>query len=870
MELTQLKEQIEMNELLQTCMNLLDPEFPQENIPQIKMDLVQRPNFCNIVLTFVLYENNFSHDIEKYRKQIEVSLLKLLFQVFTMPTNDFVNFPCLDLAKQYFEKKTEFLYEMAIFIAYLDPQSFPEYLSYFYELISSNFELNSSKFLFLLTSICQYDFHFFYYKTASFLQEILNSQLFYSTNYNSLFSQAVFTSFNCYYSLSNSDFQNTLEKDQKPIEIAMKILTFIDQSVCPQIIPDNAFNAFNEIVKYITTVLRILLPYNDIEEEKKNLFQQLFPEIYPLFIDFCLNILKKDPYQSSETCSLIIKELHDRIEFVDSSFFQSLIEICLLGLNTIDIEGSIDNPPQFYGLLFDKNYKNCEINDCRMQSTLLLHTLFKNEKDSFIQIIFQNDEVDSTTKIYIFSSFIQRLIDNNEIIEENFKGNLQKIAEYLSQLDESGDDFKNVIFQLMQLYFASILPYFGVGSEFPYDITSIDPDNLSTIEQSALSLYFRLISNSIKMGFDDFKTSEILNFLKVNSSLCLDDCANTGFSLLVRFLPEEAAQTINEDILTILTTIKEKLSMDLSEEDSTSFQDYLNQYIPILSSYIESAPNCIDTGSILPLFYEILNSLYDTSFDYDEFLIAPIGFVKSKETIVPFVLFYLLPIIETTDFDYVLDSLLRPLSVSLDTNYQAFDMDIGDGLLLSHKFLQVIIQRFSEGQEGNFPFETNDLESLVLVLIQIIEKTSELPQDLLNPLIELISQRILIYEHPNNVDLISFFLLMSSICTRYFYIPSDDIINKWISCCDIGCFFTNYMRCLTGIGFLTLSTKTDYRKQELNERGNALILNQNPKIDINSEEFSSFSIFISNSEPDFRLLLGFPSNFVIDDSMNVV
>ena len=191
-----------------------------------------------------------------------------------------------------------------------------------------------------------------------------------------------------------------------------------------------------------------------------------------------------------------------------------------------------------------------------------------------------------------------------------------------------------------------------------------------------------------------------------------------------------------------------------------------------------------------------------------------------------------------------------------------FDIDTGEGILLSHRFIQVILQRFSENP---LPFETSDLQSLVLILIQIIEKNAELPQELLDPLIDIVSQRILTYEDPNNVDLVSLLLLLSSICTRYGFVPSEDIINILIVCSDSGFFFTNYMRCLFGIGFLAISTKTDFRKQELIEKGNALILNQCPKIDINSEEFADFSMFNSDLSPDFHLLLGFSGNFVIEE-----
>ena len=214
--------------------------------------------------------------------------------------------------------------------------------------------------------------------------------------------------------------------------------------------------------------------------------------------------------------------------------------------------------------------------------------------------------------------------------------------------------------------------------------------------------------------------------------------------------------------------------------------------------------------------------------------------MKNIETINLYTILYILPILSSQDFDYNIDSLLIPLSISLDTLFQAFDVDT-DGSLLGHKFISVVLERFSEATtSGKIPFELNDLESIILVLIQIIEKCSPIPPEIIGPLIEISTNAILSFEQMNSADLVSFFLLLSSICTKYEYVPSEELVNRFIECCDAGFFYTNFMRCITAVGLISISQTTDYRKEEMISRANALITNTIPNIDLNSDDFNEF------------------------------
>ena len=848
-------------EFLEMIVRLTDPSTDQSTIPELYQNLTSRVNFVYFVLQYISgnlvpqTSEPIILNFEKYINSIEYKR-----QLITFP--DY--FPLL---VQCFENRpiNQDLYAFAM-------EDNPSYLEYYGNLCERVQQNPTQHGLCLLL----FGTHFLLYQpTVEYLPLIIE----------------------CIQKLINE-----IESSTNEFEVARSIFLGLQavHTIINKIPSENSEELFAVIVSFAETLLTRQNMNDHIGLVYKKCYQILhqvsvesgvFQEILPLNIQAITYTAMNYKDNGNSLIVYLLKLISLEFEKIDftNEIVDSIIHMIVICAPITNIEEMKVNPEQFYTSLFERDFCIYKFTDPCIQEYIghFIFQLSEIDLGMTIESLFETRQDEESPiflkyKIFLFYSLIQCRIneaENDIDFSEDFQLISVKLNEMFSTPCPDGEDEE--IFQLFIYLLHTLAPI--VTDDFsPIVENFLQYDKESIEGTTKISLFFRLVYNSLTLNQTFFQNVETLEIIMENKEFSLGNDFIKAYSALAKHLPNECAAYVNDYISSLLDELQSVIEIAI---ESRNAPDNYWTIISSLYDVIKNIPDHIDLAYFFGRYISFIPDLINGDLDIvSYFEIFPL-FANSSHFFYAYIeaIFQIFKILKITSY---LDDICRPFAVGLSQNMDLMKEEIGGELgnkTYAALYLENAIERLSHlnpvhddsgggdqviFQIGSIDYNevfSVDYESILLIAIQIIQKV-EVPQEYLQALCQVIVGKL---NHSSNQiqDQIISCELFASLLPIHPELVPQEIIDLMYELSSNGYIQISYHRALFGTAFLYLSTINEEKKEEYQQIGIAILHNDIP---LNQLYISECRDFNYQSYPDFKDIPMFQAQlFVasnIDDS----
>ena len=823
---------------------LSNPQTNQALIPQIYLDLISRKNFGFIFLNYM------ANKLSRQPNPAHVTNLQKV--LFSTPTSIYIlNYDYFDVAVECFENAKN---SQQSFTQILSQHSnYPTYLQYLEELFSSE---NKNPHI---VSLLIFAMNVLFPESEAEADHFL-------TMY-----------FECVnYFISN----NLLHRPDNEFEVARSIENLFQHiGFIIKHIPARTIEYYEFILKFLETITQITSMNAILADMYNAALNNIctcpdLSEIYPTLIELGTFMAEHFLNFSDTFNRRILSSLNlnfNKLAFEDEEQLVSLIHFLILATKVEVDQNMKANPEQFYTTLFELDFTEFIplVQNCREFSPIIFSKLADKQEigmGALLEAIFTERENESDDdKVYILCSLAQ--IRFNYLYVKAFKTIPGKILEDLNLIGQyiieciGVQGLEDYSYLLMYSVICTVNDE-DAYSQFPVDVTSQE----DTLEiRTALSLYFRMLSNSIIYGHDTFKTDESVAFVLENKHLALGNDADRAYGVLTKYLPDNSGPFI----LDYLSGQMEKLQAVLQDYTDES-ENILVDIIRSINDVIKHMFKFLNFSQFMETYLQFLPMIQDKTSEtaeylsvFPSFLDVPANFPQYMELI-----FYLFD--DSRMYCYIND-VCRDFAVSIDENNQFLSTLKEEGKTYAMVFLEKSIQLLSQtfslevipgtqiqvSSQYFSQIESLDYESVILVAIKIVQ-TQELPNDLIQAFCEAVLEKM----GRNHDDLMEQFIgceFFAGLLPKHPEFIPPEINELMIYLMQQGTIRRSYHRALFGIAmtFISRLATDEEAKQMFGSLATSLLTGQQQfdECEIDLENFSN-EIFTSGY-PNYQFLNGF-------------
>ncbi|EAX93353.1 hypothetical protein TVAG_496750 [Trichomonas vaginalis G3] len=491
-------------------------------------------------------------------------------------------------------------------------------------------------------------------------------------------------SLSSFFSMYSSYSQNL---DPNPQFHLLEIsLEYMDLFAQPDLIFTESGNLISSISYFF---MRFDHHFDSIIKENTNIIHSFFEKSISL-----LQILLSTE-NNSDVQSSLIYVLGDLVKYQTDEEIQAILPLLILGLVYSDFASILNDPEQFFNVLFDFNSSTdmyATDNDLRTNCAAYLIKLY-NETDD-IQHIYDLFTIASENNkifefIYLFSSLIQYLIDINAKMEDDVEDIL---AALISLSSES--ELKNCFFFL----FYSILPFFGNLEVIPEMYKHIQ--GLVNVEESIVksqvTLLFRAIRNSIYLDQKEFLNKETFDNIWEAKDLILNNEFELTCSKFILKLPKELTvdSKIFESAQQLVNGLYDRIFEilnELNDENEKELEYIMNKEGNNINYILKSIPQC----AVIPEIFEkqliVLEKIREYDYSRDG-LVSAVSPLALYPEAYPFYMQYMFNVIDNfgDTYSFFIYDIGRYLYVLFDKNPDILEI-IDGNVYIVQNFLEKFI-----------------------------------------------------------------------------------------------------------------------------------------------------------------------------------
>jgi hypothetical protein len=373
--------------------------------------------------------------------------------------------------------------------------------------------------------------------------------------------------------------------------------------------------------------------------------------------------------------------------------------------------------------------------------------------------------------------------------------------------------------------------------EFPMEIP--DPKDEKCESRVILTIFSRFVRNSLVFGYQTIASDENIAIILSNIYNFLDNEGIMTFCSLLEYFPEKVTEYSNDFASDMLDIIK-----DRCENGSYSDQDLVHTTAYSVEIVMNLVPTSLDLPALFEKYLEIASICYNSGLNSFQWLEFPSSILYSEEAL-PCVVEYVKMLMKFANIRHMnmfVNDLARPLAFFLDDGYESMmeDTEFGEhsgrvGIIFIEVMLEVLPRLIEV-----------DLESIVLIIVRIIQTQDDLPEELIGALIQTLNQ-IMSDRNISGSHKMSICLIYSALRISYnLEIPQELLlfIFKYIFV-----FGIDYYRAMIGTMLLTFDEVAEIKSAAIAILTNTLEFKVHPK-------------YIGYEYPDPRKIVGVPEIFV--------